>query len=97
MNGGLKINYSEIASLSKSVLADGEAFKDQLDSIKKTNSELETYWQGQDASKYTSAVETQAKEMQKLADTINEIGEFLKSVGDKYQAVMQENASAIKG
>ena len=64
--------------------------------IKTVNSELQTYWQGSDASKYSTAVAQQAEQMQQLANTINEIGSFLVKVGNAYREVMENNQSAIK-
>ena len=94
---GLKINYSETISVGNQVTEKGGEFQELLNKIKATNSELKTYWEGSDASKYSNAVEQQAEYMQQLTDTINEIGSFLVKVGQAYQEACKNNANAING
>lgn len=94
---GLKINYSETISVGNQVTEKGGDFQELLNKIKTTNSELKTYWEGSDASKYSTAVEQQAEYMQQLTDTINEIGGFLVKVGQTYQEACENNANAIRG
>ena len=72
-------------------------FQELLNKVKATNSELKTYWEGSDASKYSTSVEQQAEYMQQLTDTINEIGGFLVKVGQAYQEACENNANAING
>lgn len=93
----LKIDYSALGSVSAQVLSQGGEFSSLLETISKVNTELQTYWEGADATKYTGAVATQAQSMKKLAETINEIGAFLKRVGDAYEAACRANADAING
>ena len=93
----LRINYSETISVGNQVTERGGEFQELLNKIKSVNSELKTYWEGSDASKYANAVEQQAQYMQQLTDTINEIGAFLVQVGNAYQEVSENNASAING
>lgn len=93
----LRINYSETISVGSNVVTKGGEFTDLLNKIKAANNELQTYWEGSDASKYTGAVAEQAQTMQNLAETINEIGEFLIKVGNAYREAMETNASGIKG
>ncbi len=92
----LKINYSETISVGNQVTEKGNEFQDLLNKIKNVNSELQTYWEGNDASKYSNSVAEQAEQMQKLAETINEIGAFLVKVGNAYQEACENNANAIK-
>lgn len=94
---GLKINYSETISVGNQVTEKGGEFQELLNKIKATNSELKTYWEGSDASKYSTSVEQQAEYMQQLTDTINEIGGFLVKVGQAYQEACENNANAING
>ncbi len=91
----LNINYEETISTGREIGIKGELFSDLLNKIKQINSELQTDWQGQDASKYSSAVAEQAVEMEKLVETIREIGVFLEKVGQAYKNVSENNASAI--
>ena len=94
---GLKINYSETISVGNQVTEKGGEFQELLNKVKATNSELKTYWEGSDASKYSASVEQQAEYMQQLTDTINEIGGFLVKVGQAYQEACENNANAING
>lgn len=93
----LRINYEETISVGNQVSNKGGEFQDLLTKIKSINSELKSYWEGSDASKYADAVEQQSVYMQELADTINEIGGFLVKVGQAYREACQNNANAIKG
>ena len=94
---GLRINYSETISVGNQVTEKGGEFQELLNKVKTTNSELKTYWEGSDASKYSTSVEQQAEYMQQLTDTINEIGSFLVKVGQAYQEACKNNANAING
>lgn len=91
----LKINYSETISVGNQVTQKGEEFQDLLNRIKNVNTELQTYWEGSDAFKYSTQVAQQAEYMQQLTNTINEIGGFLVKVGQAYQEVSENNANAI--
>lgn len=91
----LNINYGETISVGNQVTTKGEEFSELLNKIKTVNSELKTYWEGTDASKYTNAVEQQAAYMEQLAATVNEIGSFLVKVGNAYQEAMENNAAGI--
>lgn len=95
MNDGLRINYSETKSVGNQVSTKASDFQELLNKIKTTNNELKGYWEGSDASKYSSAVEQQAQTMQELANVIDEIGRFLVQVGEAYQAATEDNANAI--
>ena len=92
----LRINYEETISTGNQIISKGGEFQDLLIRIKSTNSELQTYWEGSDASKYSTTVAQQAEQMQQLANTINEIGEFLVKVGKAYEEAAQNNANAIR-
>lgn len=91
----LNVDYEQTRSTGTQVLSKGDEFNSLLTKIKGINSELQSYWEGQDASKYSGAVEVQAQNMDKLAATIKEIGDFLIKVGDAYERASQSNADAI--
>ena len=91
----LNINYQATRDAGNNVIKYAEDFSALLENIKKTNSELMEYWQGEDAKKYSGAVSDQAQQMQNLATTIEEIGNFLVKVGNAYEAAMQQNMDAI--
>ncbi|HIS90074.1 MAG TPA: WXG100 family type VII secretion target [Candidatus Faecisoma merdavium] len=92
----IKINYEETISVGNQVSEKGSEFQELLNRIKSVNSELQTYWQGSDASKYSNSVAQQAEYMQQLTNTINEIGNFLVKVGNAYREACENNANAIK-
>lgn len=92
----LNINYSETISVGNQVTSKGSEFKELLNKIKSANSQLDSYWKGSDASKYTTAVSEQAEYMKKLSSTIDEIGDFLVKVGKAYQEACENNQAAIK-
>jgi Uncharacterized protein conserved in bacteria len=93
----LNINYSETISVGNQVTERGNEFQDLLNKIKTVNNELQSYWEGSDASKYSGAVAQQAEVMQQLSNTVDEIGAFLVKVGQAYQEAMENNSSAING
>ena len=93
---GLKINYSETISVGNQVTEKGGEFQELLNKVKATNSELKTYWEGSDASKYSTSVEQQAEYMQQLTDTINDIGLFLIKIGEAYRQANEDNESGIR-
>ncbi len=92
---GLRINFSETITTGNQVSTKGSEFQDLLNKVDAVNNELKTYWEGTDASKYTSAVEQQAQVMKELATTVDEIGTFLVKVGNAYQSASEDNANAI--
>lgn len=93
----LNINYEQTISVGNQVTQKGGDFQELLNKIKSVNNDLQSYWQGSDASKYSTAVATQAENMQQLVNTINEIGSFLVKVGNAYRDVADQNAGAING
>lgn len=93
----LRINYEETITTGNQVAQKAESFQELLNTIKTVNTELQTYWEGSDASKYSNAVAVQAETMQQLSNTIDEIGTFLVSVGKAYQEACENNANAING
>jgi len=93
----LNINYEETRSVGNQVTQKGSEFQELLNAIKSVNTELQAYWAGQDASKYSTAVANQTQEVQRLVDTVNEIGAFLVKVGNAYEEAMNSNMSGING
>ena len=96
MAADLRIDYAQTRVLGNNITAKGEEFKSLLSKVKSANESLKSYWEGSDSSKYATAVETQARTMDQLAATIDEIGKFLVRVGDAYEKVSQSNQQAIK-
>ena len=61
----LKVDYARMRDLGNQVVEQAGEFQTDLNSIKNVNSQLASYWEGQDASKYSTAVSAQVSEMQK--------------------------------
>ncbi|MBR2712829.1 MAG: WXG100 family type VII secretion target [Bacilli bacterium] len=95
MAGTLKVNFDELRNTGKNILSQSEEFASLLNDIKSTNDSLKTSWQGQEASKYTTAVEMQAQNATKLNETMTEVGNYLVKAADTYQRVSEENAGKI--
>ena len=93
----LRIDFEQTRSIGTQVSQKGSDFQELLNRIKAVNTELQSYWEGSDASKYSGAVATQAEEVQELVNTINEIGEFLVKVGNAYEEAMNANMGGING
>lgn len=91
----LKIDYSQTRTLAAKVKSNAGDFANVLGMIKSTNENLKNYWKGDDANKYLGAVEEQAKTMDKLKDTIEEIGQFLDKVASAYEQVNEANQRGI--
>ena len=92
----LKVDYARMRDLGNQVVEQAGEFQTDLNSIKNVNSQLASYWEGQDASKYSTAVTEQAREMQKLSDLINDIGLFLIKIGEAYRQASEDNESGVR-
>lgn len=92
----LRINYTELDRVGSTITQKGEEFAQLLTNIKNVNEGLKAAWEGSDASTYTKNIETQAEQMQKLSNTINEIGVFLVNVGKAYQDAMEANMNGLQ-
>ena len=95
MAGTLRVNFDELRNTGKSVLSQSEEFATLLNEIKTTNESLKTSWEGQEASKYTAAIEMQAKNAAILNETMTEVGNYLVKAANTYQRVSEENAGRI--
>ena len=93
----LNINFEQTRSVGNQVAQKGSEFQELLNKIKIVNTELQAYWEGSDASKYSNAVGVQAEEIQRLVNTVTEIGEYLVKVGNAYEEAMNSNMSGING
>ena len=91
----LRVNYTETINTGGQVTSKGSEFSELLNKINAVNEELKGYWEGQDASKYTSAIEQQAVTMKKLNETVNDIGSFLVKVGNAYKDTAEDNAGRV--
>ena len=87
----LNIDYEATRSTGNQVQSYASEFNSLLNDIKGLNENLKSSWKGADAESYTGAITEQAQVMDKLKDSIEEIGKFLVSVGDAYEAAMEEN------
>lgn len=91
----LNIKYDELISVGSQVTEKREEFQKLLTKIQSVNNELQRYWEGSDASKYSNAITKQIEDTQKLSDTISEIGTFLVKIGNAYRETSEANANAI--
>lgn len=87
----LKIDYEATRSTGNQVQSYATEFNSLLNDIKSLNENLKSSWKGADAESYTGAITEQAEVMDKLKSSIDEIGKFLVSVGDAYEAAMEDN------
>ena len=91
----LQIDSGALVSNGRQVIQKGDEFKGLLNKIKTSNANLKSYWEGTDASKYSSAVEEQAKVMDELAEVIGQMGELMVNSGNAYREAREKNASSI--
>ncbi len=91
----LSIDTRKTIDVGKQVADKAMEFNRILDRISSINSELNGYWEGQDAAKYSSAVQTQNEEMKKQAKTLADSAIFLQEVGQRYEKARNENYSRI--
>ncbi len=87
----LTVSYTELRALGNNVQAKGEEFGSLLAKIAENNNALKTAWEGTDASKYSNTVEEQSQVMNKLKNTIVEIGAYLVKAADLYEAANEAN------
>lgn len=87
----LKINYEETRRTGKQIQSYASEFNALLADIKGLNDSLKSSWKGADADSYTGAITEQSNVMDKLKNSIDEIGKFLVNVGDAYERAMEEN------
>ena len=91
----LNINYDETRSIGNQLIAKADEYSSLIDSVRHTNEEITTYWNGSDATKYFQTVGEQDQYMRQLAATIAEIGNYLIRVGNAYEEASQNNANSI--
>lgn len=87
----LNIDYEATKRAGNNVQSKADEFKGLLSNIQNLNDSLKQCWKGADADSYTNKISEQAKVMSKLQVTIQEIGEYLVSVGNAYEKAMNEN------
>ena len=91
----LSVNHEQLDNAGRTVLQHDGDFRTLLSEIQSVNDSLTQVWQGEDASKYTNAITEQAQTMQKLADTIESIGNYLVKVSAAYREAQENNMSGI--
>lgn len=87
----LNIDYQATRTTGNQVQSYADEFNTLLGDIKGLNENLKSSWKGADAESYTGAITEQAQVMDKFKNSIDEIGKFLVSVGDAYEAAMEDN------
>ena len=91
----LGINYDDVRNTGQRLINSADEFKTLLNQIVNINENVNSAWQGTDAARYSEAVASQAQIMAELGNVIDEIGTYLVNVGNAYQRVAEDNASAI--
>lgn len=87
----LNVDLEGLGTLSNDISNEAGNFKDLLTKINEVNTELEMYWQGQDATKYFSVVKEQAQEMEKLYQTLVECSKYINDAKNAYQEALNAN------
>lgn len=88
---GLSINYEETINLGREIINKGDEVGEIIFKIQSIISELQVYWQGEDANKFLNVLEEDTNEMKKLSTAINEIGLLLQKVANTYQNITYNN------
>ena len=87
----LSIDYAKTRALGNAIIEKGNDFGTILGKINAENSNLRTYWKGEDASKYINAVTDQIENMKTLRASIDEIGQYLIDAANAYERVNESN------
>lgn len=87
----LNIDYEQTRTAGRNIQSSAGDFKSVLGDIQNLNDSLKSSWKGADADSYTGKIAEQAQVMNKLQQTIQEIGEYLVEVGNAYEKAMEEN------
>ena len=87
----LNIDYEKTRQTGTAIQNYAGDFKKLLGEIQSLNDSLKNCWKGADATEYTNKITEQAQIMNKLQQTIDEVGLYLIQVGDAYQKAMEEN------
>lgn len=87
----LNVDYEKTRTTGRNIQNYAGDFKTLLGEIQNLNDNLKNCWTGNDATKYTGTISEQAQVMNKLQVTIQEMGEYLVTVGNEYEKAMQDN------
>lgn len=87
----LNVDYEKTRATGRNIQNYAGDFKTLLREIQNLNDNLKNCWTGDDATKYTGTISEQAQVMNKLQVTIQEMGEYLVTVGNEYEKAMQDN------
>ena len=87
----LNVDYEKTRTTGRNIQNYAGDFKNLLGEIQNLNDNLKNCWTGDDATKYTGTISEQAQVMNKLQVTIQEMGEYLVTVGNEYEKAMQDN------
>lgn len=87
----LNVDYEKTRTTGRNIQNYAGDFKTLLGEIQNLNDNLKNCWTGDDATKYTGTISEQAQVMNKLQVTIQEMGEYLVTVGNEYEKAMQDN------
>lgn len=91
----LNVSTGELKNVGQTIRNDGENFTQLLKQIKQHNDNLQNAWKGEDAQKYTTKIEEQARIMNDLAEAIDNVGLFLIQISEAYEAARQEAKDSV--
>lgn len=91
----LNVKPEELKAIGQKIRSDGENFQNLLREIRNHNSNLQVSWKGEDADKYTQKIAEEAKVMDNLAESIDNIGLFLTQIAEAYEAAQEEAKNSI--
>ena len=87
-------NYEEFAAKGEQIKNLATQFETELKNIEQKNQQLRESFMGADAESYTNKVAEQMAAMKKLQAAIAETGQFIVTVSNTYQEVMNSNRVA---
>ena len=90
-----KVESTALRRVAEQLNQYSESFNSKLSENKNTNSNLANVWKGNDADKYVSAVNEQAKIMDELYKYLQSTAEYMKNVAKTYEDVISSNMGGI--
>lgn len=88
---GLNINYEQTILLGKEIILKKDEFDDVIKKIEETLLELNSAWQGEDATKFIDDLYNDTQEMKQYSNAISEFGLLLQKVASTYQQISNNN------
>ena len=74
----MEIGYEDVLNIAKDIHRQYEDFESYLGRVKAINEQLDTFWKGKAASKYSTNVLNKIEEMKNAAKAIEDVSVFLR-------------------